>query len=138
MTTPEITVRCAEKAYREAGLGPGDVDLAEVHDAFSVAEMLYYEALGFCKPGAAKHLLREGITALGGSLPVNTSGGLIAKGHPPGATGVAQICEAVEQLRGVAGKRQVKGARRALTHCTGGGVSGLDHGACTIHVLGSD
>lgn len=138
MTTPEITVRCAAKAYREAGLTPADIHLAEVHDAFSVAEMLYYEALGFCRPGEAKHLLREGATTIGGRLPVNTSGGLIAKGHPPGATGVAQIVEAVEQLRGHSGKRQVKGARRALTHCTGGGVSGLDHGACTIHILASE
>ena len=138
MTTPEITVRCAEMAYAEAGIGPSDIHLAEVHDAFSVAEMLYYEALGFCKRGAAKYLLREGATALGGVLPVNTSGGLMAKGHPPGATGIAQICEAVDQLRGVAGKRQVVGARKALTHCTGGGVSGLDHGACTIHVLASE
>jgi acetyl-CoA acetyltransferase len=97
--------------------------------------MLYYEALGFCKRGAARNLLRDGATAIGGSLPVNMSGGLIAKGHPPGATGVAQVVEAVEQLRGHAGTRQVKGARTVLTHCTGGGVSGLDHGACTIHIL---
>jgi len=106
-----------------------------VHDAFSVAEMLYYEALGFCAPGDAKYLLREGRTAIGGSLPVNTSGGLMAKGHPPGATGVAQVVEAVEQLRGHAGVRQVRNAANALTHCTGGGVSGLDHGACSIHIL---
>jgi benzoylsuccinyl-CoA thiolase BbsB subunit len=138
MTTPEITVRCAEKAYREAGIAAGDVHLAEVHDAFSVAEMLYYEALGFCARGAAKNLLRSGETTFGGRLPVNTSGGLIAKGHPPGATGVAQVCEVVDQLRGVAGLRQIKGARRALTHCTGGGVSGLDHGACTIHVFAAE
>lgn len=137
MTTPEITVRCVEKAYAEAGLGPGDIHAAEVHDAFSIAEMLYYEALGFCGRGAARHLLREGVTTIGGALPVNTSGGLIAKGHPPGATGVAQIVEALEQLRGEAGDRQVKAARNVLTHCTGGGVSGLDHGACTIHILAS-
>ncbi len=138
MTIPEITLRCAEKAYKEAGLGPNDIHLAEVHDAFSIAEMLYYEALGFCKRGAAKSLLREGVTTIGGQLPVNPSGGLIAKGHPPGATGVAQVVEAVEQLRGSSGNRQVKGARTALTHCTGGGVSGLDHGACTIHILNVD
>lgn len=138
MTIPEITVRCAEKAYGEAGITPKAIDLAEVHDAFSIAELLYYEALGFCERGAAKRLIREGETAIGGRLPVNPSGGLIAKGHPPGATGVAQVFEAVEQLRGDAGARQVKGARTALTHCTGGGVSGLDHGACTIHIFRAD
>jgi benzoylsuccinyl-CoA thiolase BbsB subunit len=135
MTMPEITQRCAAKAYASAGLTPADIDLAEVHDAFSIAELLYYEALDFCGRGEAKHLVREAVTALGGRIPVNTSGGLIAKGHPPGATGLAQVFEAAAQLRGEAGARQVAGARVALTHCTGGGVSGLDHGACTIHVL---
>lgn len=135
MTSPEISVRCAAQAYAEAGVKPSGVDVAEVHDAFSVAELLYYEALGFCARGEAKFLIRDGSTALGGRIPVNVSGGLMAKGHPPGATGIAQVVESVEQLRGLAGPRQVAGARTALTHCTGGGVSGLDHGACTIHVL---
>lgn len=135
MTIPEITERCAARAYGAAGIAPADVDLAEVHDAFSIAELLYYESLGFCRRGEGARLIRDGATALGGKLPVNVSGGLIAKGHPPGATGIAQVFEAVGQLRGVAGPRQVQGARIALTHCTGGGVSGLDHGACTIHVL---
>ena len=138
VTSPEITVRCAQQAYQEAGLGPQDIHAAEVHDAFSIAELLYYEALGFCKPGHARHLLRDGVTSIGGSLPVNPSGGLMAKGHPPGATGVAQVVEAVEQLRGKVAGRQVEGARTFLTHCTGGGVSGLDHGACTIHILAGD
>ena len=135
MTMPEITVRCAAKAYASAGVTAADVNLAEVHDAFSVAELLYYEALGFCRAGEGKQLIRDGATALGGAVPVNTSGGLIAKGHPPGATGIAQVFEAVTQLRNEAGPRQVADARLALTHCTGGGVSGLDHGACTIHLL---
>lgn len=135
MTVPEITERCAAKAYAEADVDPTDIDFAEVHDAFSIAELLYYEALGLCKPGEAVKLIRDGSTALGGRIPVNASGGLIAKGHPPGATGIAQVFEAVQQLRGAAGTRQVPGARLGLTHCTGGGVSGLDHGACTIHVL---
>lgn len=135
MTMPEITQRCAARAYVDAGITAEDVDLAEVHDAFSIAELLYYEALGLCRRGEGKHLIRDGMTALGGDIPVNPSGGLIAKGHPPGATGVAQIFEAVLQLRGGAGTRQVPDARVALTHCTGGGVSGLDHGACTIHIL---
>jgi benzoylsuccinyl-CoA thiolase BbsB subunit len=138
MTMPEITERCAARAYKTAGIAPADVDLAEVHDAFSIAELLYYEALGFCARGGAVRMIREGTTALGGDVPVNVSGGLIAKGHPPGATGIAQVFEAVQQLRGDAGPRQVDGARIAMTHCTGGGVSGLDHGACTIHVFGAD
>jgi len=137
MTVPEITERCAAKAYASADITPADIDLAEVHDAFSIAELLYYEALGFCDRGEGKQLIRDGSTALGGRIPVNTSGGLIAKGHPPGATGLAQIFEAATQLRGAAGQRQVAGAGKALTHCTGGGVSGLDHGACTIHILAS-
>ena len=137
MTSPEISVRGAKIAYEEAGLGPDDVDFAEVHDAFSIAEVLYYEALGFCGHGEGIATLRRGDTALGGRIPVNVSGGLVSKGHPPGATGTAQIVEAVMQLRGEAGARQVERARIGLTHCTGGGVSGLDHGACTIHVLSS-
>jgi len=135
MTMPEITQRCAAKAYAAAGIGADRIHLAEVHDAFSVAELIYYEALGFCARGKGKFLIRDGSTALGGRIPVNTSGGLIAKGHPPGATGVAQIFEAVSQLRGEARDRQVQGAQVALTHCTGGGGSGRDHGACTIHIL---
>lgn len=135
MTVPEITERCAAKAYAAAGIGPKAIDLAEVHDAFSIAELVYYEALGLCGRGEGVNLIRDGSTALGGRVPVNVSGGLIAKGHPPGATGIAQAFEAVQQLRGAAGTRQVRSARTALTHCTGGGVSGLDHGACTIHIL---
>jgi benzoylsuccinyl-CoA thiolase BbsB subunit len=135
MTMPEITQRCAAKVYDTAKIAPTDIDLAEVHDAFSIAELLYYEALGFCGRGEGARLIRDGATALGGRIPVNVSGGLIAKGHPPGATGIAQVFEAVTQLRGEAGTRQVANAKTALTHCTGGGVSGLDHGACSIHVL---
>jgi benzoylsuccinyl-CoA thiolase BbsB subunit len=135
MTTPEITVRGAKQAYEEAGLGPEDVDVAEVHDAFTIAELLYYEALGFCDKGEAARLLEDGETSLGGKIPVNPSGGLLSKGHPIGATGTAQIAEAVRQLRGQCGDRQVEGAKVALTHCTGGGISGFDHGACSIHIF---
>lgn len=136
MTSPEITVRGAKRAFEAAGVGPDEIDFAEVHDAFSIAEILYYEALGLCGPGEGVALLKSGGTTLGGRVPVNVSGGLMAKGHPPGATGIAQVVEAVTQLRGRGGMRQVEGAKIGLTHCTGGGVSGLDHGACTIHVLG--
>jgi len=135
MTTPEITVRGSKLAYEMAGLGPKDIDLAEVHDAFSIAELLYYEALGFCKRGEATQLLDEGATNIDGRIPVNPSGGLISKGHPVGATGLAQLTEIVWQLRGQAGPRQVKDAKVGMTHCTGGGIYGLDHGACSIHIL---
>ena len=135
MTTPEITVRGAKQAYEEAGIGPDDVDVAEVHDAFTIAELLYYEALGFCDKGDAARLLEDGETSIGGRIPVNPSGGLLSKGHPIGATGTAQIAEVVRQLRGQCGDRQVDGAKVALTHCTGGGISGFDHGACSIHMF---
>jgi acetyl-CoA acetyltransferase len=135
MTTPEITVRGAELAYEESGVSPSDIDIAEVHDAFTITELLYYEALGFCERGQAIRMLEDGQTSLGGRIPVNPSGGLLSKGHPVGATGIAQLCEITWQLRGTAGKRQVEGARMGLAHCTGGGITGLDHGACTITIL---
>ena len=135
MTVPEITVRGAKQLYEESGIGPEDVDLAEVHDAFAIAELLYYEALGFCGRGEAARLLEDGETSVGGRIPVNPSGGLLSKGHPIGATGVAQIVEVVRQLRGQCGARQVEGAKTGLTHCTGGGISGFDHGICSIHLF---
>ncbi len=135
MTSPEITVRGAKRAYEDAGIGPGDIDVAEVHDAFTIAELLYYEALGFCERGAAAGLLEDGETSIGGRIPVNPSGGLLSKGHPVGATGTAQVVEIVRQLRGECGARQVENARTGLAHCTGGGISGFDHGACSIHVF---
>lgn len=135
MTSPEITVRGARQAYEEAAIGPEDVDVAEVHDAFTIAELLYYEALGFCDRGDAAGLLEDGETSLGGRIPVNPSGGLLSKGHPIGATGAAQVVEVVRQLRGTCGGRQVENARVGLTHCTGGGISGFDHGACSIHMF---
>lgn len=135
LTRSELTSRTAALAYEQAGIGPEDVDMAEVHDAFAIGELMYYEALGFCGFGEAKALITSGETALGGRRPVNPSGGLLSKGHPVGGSGIAQICESVWQLRGEAGDRQVADAKVALTHCTGGGISGLDHGACAMHVL---
>lgn len=135
MATSELTVRTAKLAYEAAGIGPEDIDVAEIHDAFTSAEMMYYESLGFCGKGGALGMVERGDTRIDGAKPVNPSGGLLCRGHPVGATGVAQICEAVWQLRGEAGKHQVKGAKVALTHCTGGGISGLDHGACAVHIL---
>lgn len=131
----ELTSRTATLAYEEAGIEPTDVDVAEVHDAFAISELMYYEGLGFCEPGGAVGLIRTNATSINGSMPVNPSGGLLCRGHPVGATGVAQVAEIVWQLRGTAGSRQVAEAKVGLTHCTGGGISGLDHGACTIHVL---
>jgi benzoylsuccinyl-CoA thiolase BbsB subunit len=135
MTSPEITVRGARETFEEAGLGPEDIDVAEVHDAFSVAELIYYEAFGFCARGDGAALLQSGATSIGGRIPINPSGGLIAKGHPVGATGAAQVVEIVRQLRGQAGARQVEGAKVGMTHATGGGISGFDHGACSIHIF---
>ena len=135
MTKPEITYQSARDAYAQAGIEPGDLDLIEFHDAFSIAELVYYEALGLTAKESAVSLLRAGKTTFGGDVVVNPSGGLLAKGHPVGASGVAQIAEAFWQLSGKAGARQVDGARWALTHVTGGGTAGLDHGACTIHIF---
>ena len=117
-----------------AGVGPGDLDVAEVHDASAPAEIFLYEELGFCKPGEGGRLAADGVTALAGTLPVNTSGGLLAKGHPVGATGIAQIVEVVEQLRGRAGARQVRGAKVALTQNAGGVLEG-EAAACAVHVF---
>ncbi len=135
MTVPEITVRGAQAAYELAGMGPKDIHVAEVHDAFSIAELLYYEAFGFCERGEAIHALMRGETSVGGRIPVNPSGGLLCKGHPVGATGIGQVVEVIWQLRQQAGNRQVPGARTGLTHCTGGGIAGLDHGACSINIF---
>ena len=135
MTKSDLSYRAAAAAYEMAGLGPDDIDVAEVHDAFTIGELMYYEALGFCAPGDGGRLIDDGATEIGGRIPVNASGGLLSKGHPVGATGVAQIFEIVNQLRGNCGPRQVEGARIGLTHCTGGGVAGFDHIACTIHIF---
>ena len=135
MTSPEITVRGARETFEESGLGPEDIDVAEVHDAFSIAELIYYEAFGFCPRGEGAALLRSGATSIGGRVPINPSGGLLAKGHPVGATGAAQVVEIVRQLRGHAGARQVENAKVGMTHATGGGISGFDHGACSIHIF---
>jgi len=137
MTVPEITVRCAGELYEEIGVDPRDLDVLECHDAFTIAELLYYEALGLCGRGEAPSMLHGGVTSLGGRNVVNPSGGMLSKGHPVGASGVAQIVEIARQLQGRCGARQVEGAKLGLTHVTGGGTAGFDHGACCIHVFGS-
>ncbi len=131
----ELSKRAGEKAYEMAGIGPEDVNVAEVHDCFSIAELLHYEELGFCRFGESGRLIEEGATALDGKISVNPSGGLLAKGHPMGATGIAQIVEVVWQLRGQAGKRQVKNPKVGLTHCVGGATPGIGQGACSVHIL---
>ncbi|HSI59848.1 MAG TPA: thiolase family protein [Ideonella sp.] len=132
----EITARAARQAYEQAGLGPKDVDVVELHDAFTIAELLYYEALGLAPHGEAVPFMKSGATQLGGRVPVNPSGGLLAKGHPLGATGVAQMVEVMWHLQGRAGDRQVAGAKVGLTQCTGGGIAGVDHAASSVHLLG--
>ncbi|OWP49750.1 thiolase family protein [Pseudomonas nitroreducens] len=132
----EITARAATLAYQQAGVKPADIDVIELHDAFSIAELIYYNALGLCGRGEAHELLKSGATSLGGRTVVNPSGGLLAKGHPLGATGVAQMVEAVWQLQNRAGERQAEGAELALTQCTGGGIAGVDHAASAVHILG--
>ncbi|WP_342052300.1 MULTISPECIES: thiolase family protein [unclassified Cupriavidus] len=132
----EITARAARQAYDQAGVSPRDVNVVELHDAFTIAELLYYEALQLAAPGDAVPLLRSGATRLGGRVPVNPSGGLLAKGHPLGATGIAQMVEVMWHLQDRAGSRQVADARIGLTQCTGGGIAGVDHAASSVHILG--
>ncbi len=135
MLRPEITYHSAADAYEAAGIGAADVDVVELHDAFTIAELVYYEALGLCKPGESADYLKAGKTTYGGDVVVNPSGGLLSKGHPVGCSGVAQAVEMYWQLTGTAGARQVEDARIGLSHVTGGGIAGLDHGACTVHLF---
>jgi acetyl-CoA acetyltransferase len=129
-----IGMRLSKKAYEAAGLGPEDISVAEVHDATAFGELLQCEELGFCGEGEGGPLAESGATKLGGKLPVNTSGGLECRGHPIGASGIAQLVELVTQLRGEAGKRQVEGARIAMAE-NGGGFIGTGEAAMCIHIL---
>lgn len=130
LTSLRATIEATRTAFKMAGVEPRNVDLAEVHDCFTIAEIMAIEDLGFCKKGEGGKVTAEGETAIGGRIPVNTSGGLKGKGHPVGATGVAQAVEVVQQLRGEAGKRQVGGAEIGLTHNVGG--SG---GTAVVHIF---
>lgn len=135
---PPITARLAERAYAAAGLTPDDVDVAEVYDAFTILEVLGLEALGFAAPGTAAKRVAAGEFALGGPGPVvNPGGGLLGRGHPLGATGLAQVVEVVEQLRGRAGQRQVGGARVGLVQTLGGNVRDLEANAAAVAILAS-
>ncbi|WP_315837452.1 thiolase family protein [Bradyrhizobium prioriisuperbiae] len=127
--------RAADQAYERAGVGPGDVSVAEVHDASSFAEIIQTENLGFCELGQGGWLAERGETSIGGRIPINPSGGLISKGHPIAATGLGQIHELTLQLRGEAGARQVEGARIAVAE-NGGGFHGVEEAAAVVTVLG--
>jgi acetyl-CoA acetyltransferase len=131
---PGTVELCATEAYEEAGVGPEDLGVVECHDASAPAEITAYESLGLCPKGEGGKLIDAGATRLGGRIPVNTSGGLLRKGHPVGATGIAQIVELTEQLQGRSGERQVEGAKVALAH-NGGGNIGVDAAAMCVTIL---
>jgi acetyl-CoA acetyltransferase len=132
----DLVAATARKAYESAGRGVDDVDVLEVHDAFTIGELVTIEALGLAPVGDGAALTVSGATTLGGRQPVNPSGGLLSRGHPLGATGTAQIAEIVWQLRGDAGARQVPDARTGLVETMGGGAGGVDGNACVVTVLG--
>ncbi|MFQ5699996.1 MAG: thiolase family protein [Myxococcota bacterium] len=128
----ELTAETTSLAYEQAGVDPEDLDLIELHDAFTIEELLYVEAMGLCGPGEGAELLARGETDIGGRCAVSASGGLLAMGHPIGPTGAGQVCEVVRQLRGEAGPRQQPDARIGLTHMVGVGA------VCVVHVLQRD
>ena len=130
MTRFEAAGKSAKEAFTSAGVSPDDIDIAEVHDAFTPLELISYEDLGFCKRGEGSKLIREKVTSLNGKLPVNTSGGLKAKGHPISATGISQIYELVKQMRNEAEQRQVEKLKYGLAHNIGGVGS-----TATVHIL---
>jgi acetyl-CoA C-acetyltransferase len=120
LTSLPSAVEASRQAYKMAGIGPNDVDVADVHDCFTIAEIMAYEDLGFCEKGKGGRFIEEGQSKIGGKIPVNVDGGLKSKGHPVGATGTSMAVEMVKQLRGEAGKRQISGAEVGLTHNVGG------------------
>jgi acetyl-CoA acetyltransferase len=135
----DVTSRAARGAYAEAGIEPADVDFAEVHDCFTIAEGLRVEGLGLTQPGTYfRRLEEEGRWTLGGETPVNASGGLLSKGHPLGATGVGQVCEITTQMRGAAGPRQLARTDVAVAHTRGGSVPGTEGGSCAVLVCVAD
>jgi len=131
---PGLSRIAADKAYARSGLTPADIDIVELHDATSFCEIFQLEMLRLCPDGQGGRFVESGATALGGSLPVNLSGGLVSKGHPVGATGLSMVYETCQQLRGEAGARQVPGATLGLIE-NGGGVMGFDEAACAVHIL---
>ena len=125
----DLTTVTTKALYEESGVGPKDVSLVHVHDAFPIEELMYYELMGLCEEGEGDRLVEEGATSIGGRIPFSTDGGLTARGHPGGPTGLAQIWDATQQLRGESGKRQVEGATNAMVHMMGAGS------ICIMHML---
>ncbi|MCZ4291665.1 thiolase family protein [Hoeflea alexandrii] len=137
MTYWESEAFCAQQAYKAAGISALDVDVVEVHDAFTISEIVHCETLGFCKRGDGGAFTESGATGIHGQIPINPSGGLLARGHPPGASGLAQIFELTTQLRGTADARQVKAPSVALAQIMGGSKAN-DAQACAVHILMKD
>jgi benzoylsuccinyl-CoA thiolase BbsB subunit len=135
LTSFSMGIKTAQKAYEMAGIGPEDIDVVELHDAFACEEIVHCEDLGLCQPGEGVEFFRSGATAIGGKVPVNPSGGLLSLGHPLSASGVRVVCDITEQLRGQAGNRQTPNARVGLAQMLGGFANGLEAGACGIHIL---
>ncbi len=131
---PGTVERCTREAFEQAGIGPEDLDVIECHDASAPAELMYYEEFGLCKTGEGGALIDSGATKIGGRIPVNPSGGLLRKGHPVGASGLAQFTELTEQLRGQSGKRQIEGARVGMAQ-NGGGQIGADAAAMCVTIV---
>jgi acetyl-CoA acetyltransferase len=134
---PSLCYVAAKKAYEMSGIKPVDIDLAEVHDATSFGIIYQAEMMGFCEMGKGGQFVESGGPSIKGATPMNTSGGLVSKGHPVGATGVSMVYELVTQLRGEAGLRQVKNAEFALQE-NGGGVIGTEEAACSVVILQKD
>ncbi len=128
----DTTTETCNQAYEEAGIAPSEIDLVQVHDAFSVEEIEYCESMGFCEEGEGEFAVARGDLSIGGRIPFSTDGGLLSRGHPLGPTGLAQVWETVQQIRGQSGNRQVEGARTGLIHMVGIG------GVCLVHILQGD
>ena len=137
-TADDVVTMGTTKAYEESGIGPEDIDIVECHDAFTVCEPLYYEAMGFCGKGEGISMLRNRETTNGGKVVFSPRGGMLSYGHPMGASGAVQIVENVRQLRKQCTGYQVEGAKVALSQVTGGGVHGTQHAACTTHIVLAD
>lgn len=136
ITSDDVTEACARQLYEESGIGPEEVNIVELHDAFTIAELLYYECFGLCKKGEGLKYLRDGNSTHGGKCVVSPRGGMLSYGHPMGASGTAQIAACVKQMRSECHGFQVDPVPRiAMTHVTGGGLSGTEHAACTMHML---
>ncbi|WP_104175899.1 thiolase family protein [Arthrobacter sp. Y81] len=131
----DVSRRAGAAAWELSGVGPSEIDFVEMHDCFTIAEIVRMEGLGLIPVGQGGRWTQDGLTSIGGKLPVNPSGGLLSRGHPVGATGVAQACELTWQLRGTAGGRQIESARVGLAYCKGGTVNGTDGGSVTTVVM---